>query len=182
MLNFEQAKLELLYEKERLEIIIKAQMELLEIMKPMDKKMYNKKITDYISSNEKYRSYIGGGYNGERKELFIKIRNISEEMTAEEPKFRRYHEYDESLFNERKQDITDEEGKRFSYPKFRAKMLEDIARNRKSLAAVNTDLATGADRLREACMVMEYYKSIVRGFSGYIRSEHSSDFDVGYIG
>ncbi|MBQ8697650.1 MAG: hypothetical protein IJ521_01430 [Schwartzia sp.] len=182
MLNFEQAKKELLYEKERLEIIISAQMELLKMMEKMDGKMYNKKIPDYIETNEKFRSYIWSSkYSATRRELSVKYRALHDEMKNQRPDFLRYSEYADSLFCDLRKNITDEEEKRFSYAKFRKRLLANIAENRQSLEAVKADLATGADRLREICMVMEYYRGIVRGFSSYIRYNHSNDFQIGYI-
>ena len=70
MLNFEQIKHELLYEKERLELIIEAQKDLLEIMKPMDKKMYNCRIPEHIEKAGKYRAYISDwSYDKKRKDI-----------------------------------------------------------------------------------------------------------------
>lgn len=167
MLNFEKMKATLTEEKTRLETIIEAQGKLLPLLQKMDKKIFNKKITDYINEGgEKWeiRAYIENRYD--RKEFVIYHKKMP------------YN--DNNIFDGYAEFFCDE--KRFSYEKFKALLTVGIARKRAELAAIEADLADGEKRAKEFNYVQEYYKSIVKTFSAHIRYKFHRDFEIGYIG
>jgi len=180
MLQFNEIKNELLRERARLEIIIKNQKEILEILKPMDGKMYNKKITDFVEKNDKFRAYISDATYSE-KALTISLKNL-DSMLPKLENYRSHSYYENWIFEARKNRITDENEKRFSYEKFREVMLEKIQHNQEELAAINGDLAEGESRLAEMGKVLGYYKELAKTFSHYVRGNYSGKFEVGYIG
>jgi len=179
MINPEDMKDALLYEKKRLEIIISAQTGLLETMKQFDGKMFNKKIPETLEEKRPcYRAYIYG--DGDRKQLVISFRDMNE-LHEMRKLYRHYDCNENNVIWEMKSAITDEEGKRFSYEKFKALLLKNINRKRAELSAINSDLADGETRLQEAAKIAEYYKQIVNSFSKFIVNEYRHNFQVTYF-
>lgn len=167
MLDFEKMKATLNEEKKRLETIIEAQEALLPLMGKMDKKIFNKKITDAINeSDEKQeiRAYIENRYN--RKALVIYHKKLP------------YN--DNNLFDGYADNFCDE--KRFSYEKFKAALTAEISRKRAELAAIEADLADGEKRAKEFNYVQKYYKALARTFSANLLYKFHRDFEIGYIG
>jgi hypothetical protein len=166
MLDFEKMKAALESEKRRLETIIETQKKLLPYMEKMDKKIFNKKIVDYINEagNLPIRAYTHN--DGERKQLVIYHKDLP-------------YNYN-SLFWEIASKICDE--KRFSYEKFKAQLIININAKLSELEAIKADLADGEKRAKELNYVQEYYRKLVKGFSYYARNKYDYDFKIGWIG
>ena len=166
MLDFEKMKTSLEAEKKRLEIIIETQKKLLPYMEKMDKKIFNKKIVDYINEMDELpiRSYIHN--DGERKQLVIYHKDLP-------------YNYN-SLFWDFASTICDE--KRFSFEKFKAQITKNINSKLAELETIKADLADGEKRAAELNYVQEYYRKLVKGFSYYARNKFDYDFKIGWIG
>ena len=163
MLNFEQMKASLQSEKKRLETIIEKQEMLISYMEKFDKKMFNKKIVDYINEADGIRAYINICFD--RKELVIYHKDLP-------------YNYN-NIFWRSQESISNE--KRFSYEKFKAELLKIKNDNLADLAAVEADLADGEKRAQEIAYVKDYYKKLVKGFSHHVRNKFEDEFKIGYI-
>lgn len=171
--QFEQMEMELQNEKRRMEIIIEAQEEILHSLDEFDGKVYNIRIVNALKEKfaDKYTVYI----YGERKELVIKLRQHTSEAS------RLFNYNNDTVFDELKRTITDEEEKRFDAKKFRAKLMTEIEDNRQRLSEIIDDLDNGEARLKEAEMVRGYYEKIVKGFSRFTQSRFDREFQITYI-
>ena len=164
MLDFEKMKTSLEAEKKRLEIIIEFQKKIIPYMEKMDKKIFNKKIVDYINEMEEIRSYINTCYD--RKELVIYHQNLP-------------YNYN-NIFWENKDNLCDE--KRFSFEKFKAQITKNMNSKLAELETIKADLADGEKRAKELNYVQEYYRKLVKGFSYFARNKYDYDFKIGWIG
>ena len=164
MLDYEKMKASLVGEKQRLETINQEAENLIPHMEGMDKKIFNKKIADHLNQLENVHAYINDRYG--RKELVIYHKNLP-------------YSYN-TIFENYQEEICEE--KRFSFEKFKAKMMHRINENKKDLTAIEADLADGERRAKEIEYVKDYYKILVKGFSHHIRGKFSRDFEIGWIG
>lgn len=164
MLDFEKMKAALEAEKKRLETIIKTQEKLIPYMEKFDKKMFNKRIVDYIDEMQEVHSYIENRYDDKR--LVIYIKNLP-------------YNYN-TIFWSVQENICDD--KRFSHDKFKAELLKIMNNNLSNLAAVESDLADGEKRAQEFNYVQQYYIKLAKDFSYFIRNKYDHDFKIGWIG
>ena len=164
MLDFEKMKAALNAEKKRLETIIKTQEKLIPYMEKFDKKMFNKRIVDYIDEMQEVHSYIENRYDDKR--LVIYIKNLP-------------YNYN-TIFWGVQENICNE--KRFSFEKFKNVIMANINDNRKQLAAIESDLADGEKRAQEFNYVQQYYIKLAKDFSFFIRNKYDNDFKIGWLG
>ncbi len=164
MLDFEKMKAGLLSEKKRLETMIETQRKIIPYMEKMDKKIFNKKIVDYINESDTVRAYIHG--EADRKQLIIYHKELP-------------YNYN-NVFWDYQEKFCDE--KRFSAEKFKAQLTRRIHDNMAELETIKADLADGEKRAIELNYVQEYYKKLAKGFSYYLRSKYEYDFKIGWIG
>ena len=164
MLDFEKMRAALLFEQKRLKIIIETQERLIPYMEKMDKKIFNKKIVDYLNEVDAIHAYIYNCYD--RKELVISHKDLP-------------YNYN-TLFWNMQSDYCNE--KRFSFEKFKETMMKRIKSSRAELAAIEADLADGEKRAEEFNYVQQYYIQLAKGFSYFIRGKYEHDFKIGWIG
>ena len=167
--QFDQMEAKLQAEKQRLEIIIEAQEEILHSLDDFDGKMYNVRIVNALQEKfpDKYTVY----FSGDRKELVISIRH-----------HKGLFNYNNStVFDKMRRTITDDDEKRFDAGKFRSAIMQDMKDNKQRLSEIADDLENGETRLKEVEMVRKYYTEIVKKFSRFTQAEFDRQFQITYI-
>ena len=167
--QFDQIEAKLQAEKQRLEIIIEAQEEILHSLDVFDGKMYNVRIINALQEKfpDKYMVY----FSGDRKELVISIRHHNE----------LFNYNNNTVFDRMKKTITDDDEKRFDAGKFRVAVMKDMEDNKQRLSEIIDDLENGEARLKEVEMVRKYYTEIVKKFSRFTQAEFDRQFQITYI-